>query len=99
MDAAVAAYYVLCLMQFLLLLSALLSALTGVIGASRHAEARTGHTETQVVAEASVPRQVLAVAVRLVELDHGSAADVPAPPLLSAAPAQPTPLDLVRLNE
>jgi hypothetical protein len=88
-------------MQFLLLLSALLSAVTGgAFGTARIAEPQAGQAEARLVADVPAERQVLAVAVRLIEPDRGGvAAGADAPPLLDAAPAKPTPLDLVRLNE
>ncbi len=86
-------------MQFLLLLSALLSAFTGAIGMSRDAESRARQTETQLVAAAPAERPVRAAAVQFVEPDTSPTPDAAVRPPLAAAPVRAVPLDLVRLIE
>lgn len=87
-------------MQFLLLLSALVSVVTGAFGVARPAAPHAGQAESQLVAAiapAQRPAPVAAAPVLAAKRAPERAIAFPLPPELRVARAAP--LDPVRLNE
>jgi len=86
-------------MEFLLVLSALLSALTGAFTGPRDGEARPSQAEAQMVAFAQAGAQVKAAALRPVQAVPPIARLSSHVPEIAPAPALLAPLAFIRLIE
>ena len=84
-------------MQFLLLLSALLSTLTGAIAGVRPVDAQVSQAESMLVAQSTPTARQQGVASPIARASRPEL--VRAIALLDLAVARPAPLDLVRLIE
>ncbi|MFN3726868.1 MAG: hypothetical protein ACK4SZ_11260 [Allosphingosinicella sp.] len=86
-------------MEFLLVLSALLSALTGAFTGPRDGEARLGQAEAQLIAAAEAGAPIRTAALRPVQALPSIARLSGYWPEIAPAPALPAPLAFVRLIE
>lgn len=86
-------------MEFLLVLSALLSALTGAFTGPRDGEARPSQAQAQLIAVAEAGAPLRAAAQRPVQALPAIARLSSHAPVLAAVPALPAPLAFIRLIE
>jgi hypothetical protein len=86
-------------MEFLLVLSALLSALTGAFTGPRDGEARLGHAQAQLIAAAEVGTPVRTAALRPVQALPSIVLLSSHAPEIAPAPALLAPLAFIRLIE
>ena len=99
MDLGAPGHYVARAMEFLLILSAMLSAVTGAFTGARAPEARLHHQAAQIVAVAEPSAETAVVAERVAAVSPAIGALAAPPALRAFAIAAPAALLTVRLIE